>query len=96
MASKPTKISPEQWTEQDRNRIGHAREVLQSYGQYTDVAEMSDVAYEKRNCRMKALDLTVATVCGIKPDQIDAQKIIDIANELYDYIWEGRVSDGAV
>ena len=47
---------------QERAAIGEARDLLKRYGLYVDVASMSDVAFEQRNCRMKSLDLAVAAV----------------------------------
>lgn len=79
----PTKTSRE-LTESDRARIGEARDILKEYGQYVDVAEMSDVAYEKRVCRMKALDVAVNTTGPtVSTDVIDRAKMIE------QYIWEG-------
>jgi len=72
-------------SESDRARIGEARDVLKSYGQYVDVAEMSDVAFEKRVCRMKALDIAVNTTGPtVSTDVIDRAKMIER------YIWEGE------
>jgi len=94
VATKSTKRSPQELDEGDRLRIGHAREVLQGYGLYVDVSEMSDVAYEQRNCRMKALDLAVAA----KPPDMEepSKQTVRCAQDFYDFIWEGKVPDGAV
>jgi len=91
MATRSTKASPQELDEADRLRIGHAREVLQEYGLYVDVAEMSDVAYEKRVCRMKALDIAVQTRGpGMGSD------VLDRAQTIEHYIWEGKVPDGTL
>lgn len=92
MANKSVKSSPEQWTELDRAKIGEAREVLQSYGLYTDVAEMSDLAYEKRVVRMKALD----TVAALALHVASGTKWVELARLFEDYIWEGKVTDADV
>lgn len=88
MATKSVKRPPAELDEGDRLRIGHAREVLQEYGLYVDVAEMSDVAYEQRNCRMKAADLAVgyARTCTNATDE----KIIAAAAKFYNFIWKGE------
>ena len=78
-------------SEQERIAIGTARDLLKKYGQYVDVAEMSDVAYEQRNCRMKALDLATQRDFGRNSDQS-----VKIAQKFYEYLWEGKVPDGDV
>jgi hypothetical protein len=87
MAGKPRPVL----TEDDRLLIGKARETLQTYGLYVDVADMSDVGYEKRICRMKAMDLAVdyARTCTNATDE----KVIKAAGKFYDYIWEGKTLD---
>jgi hypothetical protein len=95
VANKSTKHSPQALEEADRLRIGHAREVLQEYGLYVDVAEMSDVAYEQRNCRMKALDLAVARRNALSRPHPDSSTV-GLAQEFYEFIWAGKGPDGAV
>lgn len=80
-----SKASRQELTEDDRRRIGEAREVLQSYGQYVDVAEMSDVAYEKRQVRMKALEVALQT-----RGPTTSTDALDRARMIEDYIWKGR------
>lgn len=93
MSTKSTKTSPQELTEADRLRIAEAREILQSYGQYVDVAEMSDVAYEQRACRMKALD----AVCALADHMPPRAQWTALAAVLERYIWTGEVGDhGAV
>lgn len=89
MAAKSTKNQPGELDDGDRLRIGHARGVLQGYGLYVDVADMSDVAYERRNCRMKALD-TVAAIAQYVPPRTNW---VDLASIFESYIWEGKVPD---
>lgn len=85
MATKSVKRPPAELDEGDRLRIGHAREVLQEYGLYVDVAEMSDVAYEQRICRMKALDIAVQTV-----GPTTNSDVLSRASRIEDYIWKGE------
>lgn len=92
MANRAVKVPPLPLTEADRLRIAEAREILQSYGQYVDVAEMSDVAYEKRVVRMKALDTVAALASDVAGTQL---QWIRLAKAFEDYIWEGE-ADGAV
>lgn len=80
-------------TEEDRRRIAEAREVLQEYGLYVDVADMSDVAYERRNTRHHALELAVAyaRTCANVTDDL----MVKCAAKFERYIWEGE-QDGNV
>lgn len=88
MPAKPRPVL----NETDRLRIGNAREVLQEYGLYVDVADMSDVAYERRNTRMKALDVWASVVDTVKPDKVGVEDLLACAAEIENYIWEGRNS----
>jgi hypothetical protein len=90
MTTKSSKQPPRELDDIDRTRIGAARDVLKEYGQYVDVAEMSDVAYEKRVCRMKALD----TVVGVAQYAPPHTKWVELAKIFEQYIWEG--DSGAV
>lgn len=85
VAQKSVKRSPVELTEADRVRIGEAREVLQHYGQYVDVAEMSDVAFEQRNVRTKSLDQAIAFA-----PQNNTAELVLVAESFYNYVWKGE------
>ena len=92
MATRSNKTPPRELDEGDRLRISHARAVLQEYGLYVDVAELSDVAYEQRNCRMKSLDLAVSLVNAARAADVKLQGTpTSIASDYYAYLWEGKL-----
>jgi hypothetical protein len=96
VANKSSKNPPQELSVADRLEIAKAREMLKRYGQNEhpeSVGPLDDLAYEQRNCRMKALDVAVA---AIVTDRVGFGNVVVLAEEIYCYIWEGKVPGGTV
>lgn len=85
MAGRTRTVADAPLSEQERAAIGEARDLLKKYGQYVDVADMSDVAYERRQVRMKSMDLVAALAKYVPPNT----QWVALAKIFENYIWEG-------
>ena len=91
MSGRKTVVEGAPLSEQERTAIAEARELLKRYGQDTHPETpdpMTDLGYEQRMCRARALELTTSHGFGKNSDEA-----IKIADKFYDFIWEGEVPD---
>ena len=81
-------------TEADRLRIAEAREILASYREpVQEVEPLSELGYEQRMARTRALELMVQAVPASQMPLTYAD-LLKAADHFYKFIWEGDTSAG--
>jgi len=91
MAGRETRRKPElPLTEDERLRLGEAREVVRELAEREPPPEeLSELGYEQRMARGRALELAVTAAAS---GNVQLGSVVDTADLFYRFIWKGETN----